>query len=165
MRIKENFTVLAKAASERVKSNASVLKTIVVPIDFSESSVRALRHAAAMAERDHARLTLLNVVDEPQSFRTLDAPERQRRQEHDRRVQLQDLAQRELPPSQTVHIEVREGNPPREIVRLASRQNADLIVLGLGQWRGLRRWFHGRIAASIVRDACCPVLMLKGGAA
>jgi len=165
MRIKENFTVLAKAASACVKSHASVLKTIVVPIDFSESSVRALRHAAAMAERDQARLTLLNVVEEPQSFRTLNAPERQRRQEQDCRVQLQDLAQRELPPSQTVHIEVREGNPPREIVRLASRQNADLIVLGLGEWRGLRRWFHGHIAARIVCDACCPVLMLKGAAA
>ena len=165
MRIKENFTGLAKAASECVKSHASALKTIVVPIDFSESSVRALRHAAAMAERDQASLTLLNVVEEPQSFRTLDAPERQRRQEQDRRVQLENLAQRELPPNQTVHIEVRDGNPPREIVRLASRQNADLIVLGLGQWRGLQRWFHGHVAARIVRDAGCPVLMLKGASA
>ena len=165
MRIKENFTVLAKAASDCMKSHASLLKTIVVPIDFSESSVKALRHAAAMAERDQASLTLLNVIEEPQTFRTLDAPERQRRQEDDRRVKLRNLAQRELSSSQTVHIEVREGNPPREIVRLASRQNADLIVLGLGQWRGLQRWFHGHIAARIVRDACCPVLMLNGAAA
>jgi len=62
-----------------------------------------------MAERNQASLTLLNVVEEPQSFRTLDAPERQRRQETGRRVQLENLAQRELPPNQTVHIEVREG--------------------------------------------------------
>jgi nucleotide-binding universal stress UspA family protein len=161
MRIKKTFTVLAKVASECLKSHALAQKTIVVPIDFSESSVKALRHAAAMAERDDARLTLVNVVEEPQSFRTLDAPTRQLQEEQNRALQLQQLAQRELHSNQTIHIEVREGNPPQEIVRLASRQNADLIVVGLGDWHGLQRWFHGHVAARILREACCPVLMLK----
>jgi nucleotide-binding universal stress UspA family protein len=137
-------------------------KSILVPIDFSESSVRALRHAAGLAERDGAELTLLNVVEEPQSVRAMDAVDRQRREEQSRARQLQQLAERELPARQTVKIEVLEGDPPQEIVRLANRQHADLIVLGLGRWRGLRRWLHGRIAARISREACCPVLLLKG---
>ena len=111
MRIKKTFAVLAKAASERLRPNAPLQKTIIVPIDFSESSVKALRHAADLADRDHSRLTLVNVVEEAQSFHTLDGPARQLQTEQNRALQLQQLAQRELRSEQTIHIEVREGNP------------------------------------------------------
>ena len=161
MKIKKNFTVQPVSASGRAEARPPAQKTILVPIDFSESSVKALRHAAAMAEKEHACLTLVNVVDEPHSFRTLDAEGEQREEEKRRVERLEQLARREVHPNQSVHLEVREGNAPREIVRLAGRQNADLIVVGLHEWRGIKRWFHRNVAARILREACCPVLMLK----
>jgi nucleotide-binding universal stress UspA family protein len=154
MKTKKFFTVPETAAAHARK------KEILVPIDFSESSVKALRHAAGLAAKDQAHLTLLNVVEEPASFRTLDTQgqQRGRRQEHAR--QLQELARRELGPNMAAGILICAGNPSREITRVAARRHADLIVMGRHEHHGLRRWFHGRTASRIARNASCPVMVL-----
>ena len=155
MKTKTFFTVQATAMANAGK------KEILVPIDFPESSVNTLRHAAGLAAKDQAHLTLLNVVEEPVSFRALDLPRQQRgrRQEHAR--QLQELARRELGPGMADGIVICDGNPSREITRVAARQHADLIVLGLHERHGLRRWFHGHTASRIAHNASCPVMVLN----
>jgi universal stress protein A len=155
MKTKKFFTVQAT-----VMANAGK-KEILVPIDFSESSVKALRHAARLAATDQAHLTLLNVIEEPVSFRTLDlrGQQRRRRQEHTR--QLQELARRELGPDVAAGIVICDGNPSREITRLAARQRADLIIVGRHERQGLHRWFHGHTASRIAHNASCPVLVLN----
>ncbi len=134
-----------------------------MPIDFSEPSVNALRHARELASATKAHLTLLNVVEEHSSFRTLDAAGQRRGRVIERTERLQDLAARELGSKAVADIEVREGSPATEIARLAGQRHADLIVVGGHQHHGIWGWAHGHTAARLSRNAPCPVLVLKAG--
>jgi nucleotide-binding universal stress UspA family protein len=136
---------------------------ILVPIDFSESSVTALRCARALAEKGKTHVILLNVVEGRGSFRTLDVVGQQRACYTQRAERLHELADRELGSQVAARIEVREGTPSEEIVRLASQRRVDLIVVGRHQHRGLRHWLRGHTASHLSKWAPCPVLLLQAG--
>jgi universal stress protein A len=156
----------AAAVSERAaprQSPAPKQKEILVPIDFSESSVAALRCARALAEGGKTQVILLNVVEEPGSFRILDVVGQQRACHTQRAERLQELADRELGSQVAARIEVREGRPSEEIVRLASKRRVDLIVVGRHEHHSLRHWLRGHTASQLSKKAPCPVLLLQAG--
>ncbi len=134
-----------------------------MPIDFSESSVAALRCARALAEGGKTQVILLNVVEDPGSFRILDVVGHQRTCHTQRAKRLQELADRELGLQVAAQIEVREGKPSEEIVRFASKCRVDLIVVGRHEHHSLRHWFRGRTANQLSKTAPCPVLLLQAG--
>ena len=143
------------------QSPASKQEEILVPIDFSESSVTALRHARALAEGGRTQVTLLNVVEAPGSFRKSDVVRQQRAFYTQRAERLQELADRELGSQVAARIEVREGRPSAEIVRLASERRVDLIVVGRHERHGPRRWLRAHTATQVSKKAPCPVLLLQ----
>ena len=53
------------------------------------------------------------------------------------------------------------GSAPREVVSLARRVKADLIVLGASDGDGLHRFLLGSTADHVIRKAPCPVLVLR----
>lgn len=141
------------------------LETIVVPVDFSEDSVFALREAAALARRYGARLHLLNVIEIPT---TLDKgsfspdprtsrPEPNQALESERRM-------RHLAASFTdvqVIFAVRIGNPGEEINAYAFSVKADAVVIASHGHRSLRRVILGSTTTTVVRGAMCPVLVVR----
>ena len=145
------------------QSPASKQKEILVPIDFSESSVTALRCARALAEGGRTQLILLNVVEESGSFRTLDEVGQQHACHTQRAKRLQELADRELGSQVATRIEVREGRPSAEIIRLASKSRVDLIVVGRHENHSLWHWLRGNTASQLSKKAPCPVLLLQAG--
>jgi nucleotide-binding universal stress UspA family protein len=156
----------AAAVSEAVASSqspAAKQKEILVPIDFSESSVTALRCARALAEGGRTQVILLNVVEGPGSFCNLDVVGQQRARYTQRAERLQELADRELGSQVAARIEVREGRPSAEIVRLATERRVDLIVVGRHDHHGPRRWLHEYTAAQLAKKAPCSVLLLHAG--
>jgi len=157
---------LAAAVIEAVVSGESPArkpKEILVPIDFSESSLTALRCARALAEAGKDHVILLNVVEEPDSFRTLNVVSRQRARYSQRAERLHELANRELGARVVARIEVRAGRPLAEIVRSASKRRADLIIVGRHPHHGLRHWLRGHTATQLSKRAPCPVLLLQPG--
>gem|GEM_PF-1644474 len=136
-------------------------REIMVPVDFSMPSLRALRHAAMLAQKENAHLTLLNVIEEPVSFRSLDKPFRERSRLESRELGLEDLARRELPHDVAAHIVVCEGNPATEITRMAAQRHTDLIVVGCHRHHWLVRLFRGHTAARVIEQAPCPVVVLN----
>ena len=54
------------------------------------------------------------------------------------------------------------GKPYREIVRLASEQEADIIVMGVQGRGAVDLLFFGSTANHVVRQAPCPVLTVRG---
>src|SRR5262249_46020798 len=60
--------------------------------------------------------------------------------------------------------QVREGEIPAEILRMAAEVGADLIVMGTHGRTGLRRLLAGSIATAVLREAHCPVLALRSPA-
>lgn len=108
------------------------VKTLLVPVDFSPYSQRQVRIARGLAEALDAALTLTHVI-EPASARSLppDLAEEAlalRRSEAKRR--LEEFAST-LPTGLHPAIALVEGDPAKEIARLARDHSIDAIVMGL----------------------------------
>jgi nucleotide-binding universal stress UspA family protein len=135
---------------------------ILCPVDFSESSDRALAHAAALARWYDAELTVLHVVPTFESMQVrgdLIGPVRvvtplQREQVVEamsRSLNLAALSPRATPMAES-------GDPQTTIVNQALSKKADLIVLGTHGRRGFKRLLLGSVTEAVLRDAPCPVL-------
>lgn len=58
-----------------------------------------------------------------------------------------------------------EGDPAKEIVQLALRRNVRCIVLGTHGRTGVSRLLWGSVAEQLIRNAGCPVIVLKQNSA
>lgn len=56
---------------------------------------------------------------------------------------------------------VARGNPAKEILAVAEKLGAELIVLGTHGRSGLSGWIIGSVAEKVVRHAHCPVVCVK----
>jgi universal stress protein A len=124
------------------------VQTILHPTDHSDSSRAALRYAVALAHDYSARLIILHVV------KTL-TPGAAPPGEAD-----PGGASR---PAGRVPIEyvLRQGEVVATILSTARERRCDLIVLGRHGGSGWRRFLGPGRAERILRDAPCPVLVVK----
>ncbi len=140
------------------------IKTILVPIDFSETSKKALIYAARMAEQFGSRIILLNVVE---PIATPDFAYNPLLLETDK---VKSAAKRRLEsisrdallmPKMVERVLVRFGSPFAEITSAARTLKADLIILTTHGYTGLKHVFMGSTAERVVRHAPCPVLTVR----
>ncbi len=61
-----------------------------------------------------------------------------------------------------VHSTVLGGNPASEIVGYVRERGFDLLVLATHGRTGLARFVLGSVAERVVREATCPVLVVRG---
>jgi len=141
------------------------LKKILVPIDFSGCSKKALRYAIPFAQLHQAEIILLYVT--PSStlvggeygivdVTALDADLRVNGEKR-----LREFAAEEIPPRLTAQTVVRTGSPTGEIVDLAAKLPADVIVISTHGYSGLKHVLLGSVAEHVVRHAPCPVLVVR----
>jgi len=62
----------------------------------------------------------------------------------------------------TVVSVIVEGNAPDAILKAATDQNADLVVVGTHGRRGLQRLFMGSVAENVIRNSVLPVAVVRG---
>jgi nucleotide-binding universal stress UspA family protein len=137
---------------------------ILCPIDFSEFSRRAVRHAVAMAQTHEARLTVLHVlvkvpaVDVPPIELTA----------ADRAHLMKEMQQFVGPttPGLPLDFVVREARDVRrEILDQIEILRADLLVIGSHGRTGFEKLLLGSVAEHVLRKAACPVMVVPCGAA
>ena len=133
---------------------------LLVPIDFSEASVNALRYAGQLAGNKDAELTLLHVIDEPLSFRTLDFVGQQNARRRARLAQLDGLAHQVIEPGTPVKTVVCEGSPAEQISRVAAKDRSDVIIVGRHESRRFAHWLRLHTSAALANSAPCQVLVL-----
>ena len=136
-------------------------RCILVPVDFSESSLAALPHALALAQRYQAQLVLLHVIEPFHADMFMDTTESQRKARavaHERLTKLADATKKVWPRTGR---KLRAGHPVTTIIALAKRTNADLIVMGTHGRTGIQRAFIGSVAERVVRHATCSVLVVR----
>jgi len=144
------------------------LKQILVPIDFSTCSRKALQYAIPFARQFGATLTLLNVVQSNYypggefsggyDFARVEKELRESGERQLSRIVLEEVD--ELVPVKTV---VRVGQPVQEIVSAARELESDLILLSTHGRTGLKHVFLGSVTENVVRHATCPVLVVREG--
>ena len=141
-------------------------RQILCPTDFSECSERALEFAVALAKKANAAVTALHVVDALDGEQELQGPKYVadfRRLQcdgaHDSlRALLSDHASGDC--RVTKHVVL--GRPYREILRLATERQVDLIVMGVRGRGPVDLTLFGSTTNQVVRRATCPVITVRG---
>lgn len=139
------------------------LSRIVVPVDFSEPSRKALHYAVSLAKSFNAQIRLLHVVEAvvfpPDTMVVETAALAARLNEEARRCLS--AWRKEVDSEIVVEDDLRAGTPYREIIEAANETKSDLIVLGTHGRTGLTRMLIGSTAERVVRHAACPVLVVR----
>ena len=144
------------------------LDKVLVPVDFSECSVKAARAAADLVRISGGQLILLHVPDVAAGI-GLETPIRptpgadpiplQEYLEQSTAAGFADL-QAELGDVAAV-IRLRPARKPAgEIIAEASEQEADLIVMGSHGRDGFQRLLMGSVTERVVRHSTTPVLVI-----
>jgi universal stress protein A len=141
------------------------LKEILVPIDFSLPSMKALRYALPMAENFGARITLLHVVEPMIQPDELVAPseivEVRSARVKSAWQKLETLGHQTIKPAIDSDTVVEVGRPYEEIVAAAKARKTDLIIMATRGHTGLKHLLVGSTAERVVRHAPCPVLTVR----
>jgi universal stress protein A len=154
---------LGRADDEILASSPIHIRNILVPVDFSDCSKKALQYALPIARQFGAKITLLHVVQLNYllgtEFATIDFS----RVEKDMRTQAEAELARMAGVDETIPCTplVRVGQPVEEIAQTARKQKTDIIILSTHGRTGLRHMLLGSVAENVVRHAPCPVLIVR----
>lgn len=136
------------------------IKSVLVPVDFSATSLRALAVAKELAPSIGAELVLLHTFEQPFTMGELSP------------LLVQQFYE-EAVPAATKMLEkwakdngncptvFREGAPGPEICRVADELRPMFIVMGTHGHTKLRHLVTGSVAAYVIRHASVPVITVR----
>jgi universal stress protein A len=161
--------VASKPKAQRSRTNGALtqIKKLLVPVDFSEPSQKAVKYAERFAEQFGASVTLVHVIEPvwyPHDWDYMPLVNMQAArdaQTKQTRRQLLSLAEKTVDEIVPVTVAVRSGSPWNEIAALAKEEQSDLIIIGTHGRTGLGHMFIGSTAERVVRHAPCPVLVVR----
>lgn len=145
------------------------LNRILVPVDFSEGSRRALRYADFLADRFDAKVVALHVwepapVVAPDQVMWIggDADTFWSTMSEDLRRRLEALVREEAPGlAARATVEVEAGYVAHTILRKVEKDGFDLVVMGTHGRTGLSHVLIGSVAERVVRLSPVPVVTLR----
>lgn len=134
------------------------IQRILFVTDFSAPARKAQEYAVSLAESFGAQLYAFHAVSDEVFIPAPDAAAVWVHAEVDRVRKLLAGEFETIRLTRPAIQEVREGNAAQEVIRYATEQRVDLIVLGTHGRTGLSRFLLGSVAEKVVRLATCPVL-------
>jgi len=139
-----------------------IVTHVLVPTDFSPSSVPSFRYGVEWAKVFEAELTLLH-VHSLQPGLDIDAGVAQQFLDEQRKVAREELekllaeARQQVP---RASMELLAGLPSECICQVAREKKCDLIMMGTHGWTGFNRVLFGSVAERVIQRAPCPVLSI-----
>jgi universal stress protein A len=138
------------------------LKSILVPIDFSKISQKALEYAVPLAKQFGAKITLLHAIEPPPySVDLTYVPMGEGFPIGPMKKELDALAKKTIEPELLKEVLVRVGTAFEVITNVARDCGADLIVITTHGHTGLKHVFMGSTSERVVRHAPCPVFVVR----
>jgi nucleotide-binding universal stress UspA family protein len=136
-------------------------KNIVVAVDGSEFSHRALAHAKALAERFRAALRIVHIFPHTSDLLGYEDFEKlfSRRKAAGQAV-LDEAHQQLGETSFNVSEELQEGPEAESIVAIAEKVQADLIVIGTRGLSPLKGLVLGSVSLKVIHYAACAVMVI-----
>jgi universal stress protein A len=147
----------------RTRLKQRLIRTIIVPVDFSDCSLAGLKYAIRMANEIGARIVLLHVADlGPVMMSTGDYGSPAHTKAARRRCgdQMETFLKRVDLKGVPVDTSAVAGYCPDAIYQAAAKEDADLIVISTHGRTGLRHALLGSVAEATVRHSPCPVLVV-----
>ena len=159
-----NITKAAKSATAKTPLPLRI-KSILVPLDFSPPSKKALDYAVAFARQFKAKLTLVHVVEPvatPDFAASFPLAMENDQSMAAAKKQLESLVKAaRIPRSAVEKILVRFGRSFHEIAGAARTRKVDLIIISTHGYTGLKHALLGSTTERVVRHAPCPVLVVR----
>ncbi len=144
---------------------AGVIGKLLLATDLSPASEHATHEAFELGARLRVPLLIVSVIDPGQlrlpggRFGTrVDQVRAQREQT------AQDLVEQGRRAGITVSFLIWEGDPGESIIEAARAEGADLIVVGSHGRGAVGRFLIGSVSDYVVRNASCPVLVVRAHA-
>lgn len=145
-------------------------KNILVPVDFSEHSLNAVRLAVEIARLFGSQLTLIHIGVVPHVYSTelglggTAGPlfsEMSQAAAAEQYHRLEKVAREEIPDSLKAETLVREGFPPEEILAQVEAGGHDLVIMGTHGRTGLGRVLLGSVTERVVREIKVPIMVTR----
>ena len=139
--------------------------TILVPVDFSEQSLIALRQSFNLARFTRSGLLLMYVIDKA-ILDTFGRFFKDEAYEDPLRDRIQEKLDKLAADTQSetgirVNTSIRKGKVYEEIVQVSMLEDVKFIIMGTHGAMGLKR-FIGSNAMRVIKEAECPVITIKG---
>lgn len=142
------------------------MKTILLTTDLSEASAHAVAPTVTLARKFGAKILLTYVGDLfppmiEEYYVAIDLERLRNETELRAKTALTDYAAKHLPADLVVERVVLLGVPHIEIVRSATEQKADLIVIATHGHGFISHALLGSTTERILRRSPCPVLVVR----
>jgi nucleotide-binding universal stress UspA family protein len=143
-------------------------KKLLVAVDFSDPSVRALQVARDLGMRLNATLDVVHFVP----MRIMDMgmeggvdfiEEMHQSEMAEARIMLEKFIKENTMTDDEVTQHLRSGEPSAEVSLLATEIGADIIVIGTHGRTGLKHLLMGSVAENVLKTAEVPVLCVRSG--
>jgi len=140
------------------------IKLILCPIDFSEFSVSAYRHALSVAQHYQAKLVAQHIVELWRHPAADFVPSAGVYEEYSQALresgkkQLQEFVENHTHNEIQPELLVQVGVAADSILSFAQSQETDVIVMGTHGRRGFDRLMLGSVTDRVMRTAPCPLL-------
>jgi nucleotide-binding universal stress UspA family protein len=138
-------------------------KTIVHPTDFSSHCAEAFKAAQSLAKVMNSKLVVVHVVNPPAVVspdgQTITDPESGEKK--DVWTEFDTIEKDPAVSFEKRLIVADKSASPKSLLKLTEGVECDLIVIGTHGYSGLKRLFLGSTAEEIVREAPCPVMVVK----
>lgn len=145
-----------------------MFKKLVVPLDGSPLAERALTMAAQLARHDGAQVIMVRVpvaerayMPAADGYGLLYPEEYFGAASNEAFEYLKVVQTRQAGHGFPIAGEVVDGDPAGAIVDTARQYRADLIAMSSHGYSGLTRWILGSVAERVLREADCPVLVVR----
>jgi len=137
------------------------LQNVLLPVDFSEPSLKATAYGLELARRFNAKLHLLHIIEDPviylPMFESYPMPSRDQFETY-----AQDRLENWILPDDGEGCKIElmwlHGRPAHKVVEYATDCRIDLVVIGTHGRGAAAHLMLGSVAEKIVRNSPCPVL-------
>jgi nucleotide-binding universal stress UspA family protein len=140
------------------------MTNVLVPVDFSDASRKAVRYGAVLALKSGARLTVAHIVPSFAAFNYAfpgDTYEFEKKAYAEAREQLP----REIPAEFGAKLDtqsiVKGGDVRDELLAIVKEEHVDMVVMGTHGRRHIERFFLGSTTESMLRRLPVPVLTVS----
>lgn len=142
------------------------ITSILIPTDFSELSLIATEYVKMLSKPGATHIYLFHAIPEVMhaySYPTVDLNSETilRDSEEIAREELRHLANDQFGKNNNVTVDIRRGEPWREIVKFAQEEGIDLIVMATHGRTGFAHVLLGSVAEKVVRHANVAVMTIK----
>lgn len=151
--------MIAQELQEReALKGAPVFQRILVAVDFSDSSRRALCCASPLVASGKEQISAVHVLKADWRYEVLDSPPELGLEEIDAWQRLHSIVDEAGRGKKLEAVLLQHGPVAQALLSYAAKTDADLIVLGTRGLGGLQKLALGSVAEEVLRRAPCPVL-------